>query len=203
MEDFEFFPDEEEEAVEEEGSNRTFIILVAVLGGLLAVGICAFAIWAVVISPRRTDRVAENHSIQTSNAQVAQTVEPLPIDEGAEETAISEATEEAAEPTERATTAATEEAAPTEQPSAETATPAQVAEGASPTDESTATLQPTATRRATITARPEGAESTSTSGGTAGSEDLPSTGIGAFGAAALAAGLLFLLLVVRRLRRTA
>ncbi|MBN2007326.1 MAG: hypothetical protein JXA21_28520 [Anaerolineae bacterium] len=47
--------DEEETAADEatagEGSNRTFIIIAGVLGGLLLCAIAAFAIWAFVVYP--------------------------------------------------------------------------------------------------------------------------------------------------------
>ena len=66
--DEELYEDEEEEAIEEEGSNRTFIILVASLGGLLAVTVCIFVVWALVISPRMAaDRVAQNQAIEATN----------------------------------------------------------------------------------------------------------------------------------------
>jgi cytoskeletal protein RodZ len=170
VEDLELYVDEEEEAVEEEGANRTFIILVGALGGVLALGICAFVAWAFWLAPQRADIEAQNQIILATNAAV---------EVGAAETAVETVT---IAPTEKATTAPTDtpQPAPTEPPTATpvpaTATPGEVAEA------------PTATRRPTATPR-------------ADSEGVPSTGVGTLGAGALAMGLLFLLIVVRRMRR--
>jgi len=185
VEDREFFveEEEEEEAAEEEGANRTFIILVAALGGVLALGICAFVVWAVILGPRMTaDRVAQNQAILATNTAVA---------EAAERTAAAvEAAEPTPVPTETTaptnTPRPTRTKAPTATPGPEelTATPGEVAEAV------TGTPAPTPTRRPTATPRPAAAE-----------EGVPDTGIGTLGASALALGLVLLLVVVRRLRR--
>ena len=36
----------------EEQQNRTFVLLVAVMGGLLLIGILAFCAWAFIVGPR-------------------------------------------------------------------------------------------------------------------------------------------------------
>jgi len=167
VEDLELYADEEEEAVEEEGANRTFIILVGALGGLLALGICAFVAWAFLLAPqRRADIEAQNQITLATNTAVVAEAATVP-------------------PTEKTTTAPTDtpqptptKKSPTATPVAATATPGEVAEAPTPT----VTRRPTATPRA-------------------GSEGVPNTGIGALGASALAVGLLFLLIVVRRMRR--
>jgi len=166
MEENEFIA-EEFLAEEEERPNRTFIILVAALGGILALGICAFVVWALVGNRWIQDRIqAQNQAIQATNTAVAVAVA---------ETATAEA-----QPT------ATLTPAPTDTPT-RTPTPKPPHATSSPTP---ATAEPTATRRPTATL-------------TTGSASPPETGIGALGASVLAVGLLFLLVVVRRLRRTA
>jgi cytoskeletal protein RodZ len=185
MEDFEFFPDEEEEAAaEEEGTNRTFIILVAVFGGILALGICAFVVWGFVIYPQIQKNLAQN-------AIVRQTEEVL--------TAEAAAAPDQPETTEEAVPIET--SPPPTEPTA-TATPAEVA-GA--TEEATATLQPTQTRRPTVTPQEVERESTptrSTKDG-ASEDEVPTTGIGAFGAGGVVVVLLVILVAARRLRRVA
>ncbi|OQY24664.1 MAG: hypothetical protein DRI77_02595 [Chloroflexi bacterium] len=186
MEDFELFPDEEEEVVAEEGANRTFIILVGALGGLLAVGICMFAVWAFVINPRMTaDRVAQNQSIEATNTAVAQAA-----------AAAAETPTEVAEPSavpsdtpEPTPTMAPATVAPTEATPAGAATgPTAAATQAGATVEPTVNPNPTATRHPTATPK-------------ASKDEMPGTGIGTLGASALALGLLFLLIMVRRVRR--
>ncbi|MBN1976241.1 MAG: hypothetical protein JW918_02470 [Anaerolineae bacterium] len=188
MEDFELFPDEEEEATAEEGSNRTFIVLVAVFGGILAIGICAFIIWAVVIYPQIQNNLAKN-------AIVRQTEQVLTAEAAA---AVDQptATEEIV-PTE------TPPPPPTEKPAA-TAVPTEAAGGAT-AEPPTATLEPTQTRRATTT--PKGDETEGAPASTKESEpsdgEVPTTGIGAFGAGGVVLVLLVILVAARRLRHTA
>jgi hypothetical protein len=154
----EYTDEEEEEVTAEEGANRTFIILVSALGGLLAVAICVFVLWAFLIAPRmRTDLEA---LAATAEAEMA---EALP--------------------------APTETAAPTDTPQpTRTRPPTAVPETPTPTPEEaavalTATLSPTSTP------------------GPVSAESVPDTGIGTLGAGVLAVGLLFLLIMVRRMRR--
>jgi cytoskeletal protein RodZ len=176
MEDFELFPDEEEEAATEEGSNRTFIILVAVFGGILAIGICAFIVWAVVIYPQIQRATA-------SNADVEQTA--IVLTSEAEIAADMVESTETPEPTETPPPPPpTQE--PTKVPPTATATPAEVAEAG--------TEEPTATRRPTVTPKP-----TATSGG----DEVPTTGVGAFGAGGIVVALMVILVAARRLRRAA
>ena len=170
MEENEFIA-EEFLAEEEERPNRTFIILVAALGGILALGICAFVVWALIGNRWVQDRIqTQNQTIQTTNTAVA--------------VAVAETATADAQP------AATLTPAPTDTPTltpTRTPTPVPPPATSSPTP---ATAEPTATRRPTATL-------------TTGSGSPPETGIGALGASVLAVGLLFLLVVVRRLRRTA
>ena len=186
MEEFELFPDEEEEAIAEEGTNRTFIILVGALGGLLVVGLCMFAVWAFVIAPRMSNDIeAQNQLTQATKTAVAA--------QAAGETATSEAPTDTAEPPAPSDTPKpTETKAPTAVPATPEATSAEAATegtpaGAAAASTPTETPKPIATRRPTATP---------------GSGDVPNTGVGTLGASALAVGLLFLLVAVRRMRRT-
>jgi len=173
----EYADEGEEEVAAEEGANRTFIILVSALGGLLAVAICAFVLWAFLIAPRmRADIETQNQAILATNTAVAATTEA----EMAE--ALPTPTETIA-PTE--TPRPTRTRPPTATAAPETPTTAPEEAAAAPT----ATLSPAATPRPTSTPRPVSAEG------------VPDTGIGTLGAGALAVGLLFLLIVVRRMRR--
>ena len=45
-----FVEDEEEQQPEGEGRNRTFIVAVAVLGGLLVCALISFGVWALVLN---------------------------------------------------------------------------------------------------------------------------------------------------------
>jgi len=169
----EYADEEEEEITAEEGANRTFIILVSALGGLLAVAICAFVLWAFVIAPRmRTDLETQNQAILATNTALAATTE-------------AEMAEALPTPTETAAPTDTPRPTRTRPPTAAPETPTPEAAAVA----LTATLSPTATRSPTSTPGPASAES------------VPDTGIGTLGAGALALGLLFLLIVVRRMRR--
>ena len=199
MDEYELFPDEEEEAIEEEGANRTFIILVGALGGLLAVGLCMFAIWAFVINPRTAaDRLAQNESTEATNAAIAaQSAAGTVSPEASPDTADTPAPTDTPEPTKtEAPTEAPEETAEGTVQGTTQATPAEAATGPTATAAAVeATVEPTATPKLTATRRPA---PTSKSG----DDNLPGTGVGVLGASALAVGLLFLLIVVRRVRRT-
>jgi len=188
--DEEIYADEEEEAIEEEGSNRTFIILVGALGGLLAVSICVFVVWAFIINPRMTaDRVAQNNAIEATNeallAAAGMVTGTAQLEEAAADTRVPPPTDTPVPPTNtpRPATATPVPETPTmASEEAAEATPAEVAQA------DTATPRPTQTPRVTPTPRP-------------GKTGVPETGLGTLGAGALGVGLLFLLFVVRRIRR--
>lgn len=190
MADFdELYVDEEEEAVEDEGANRTFIILVGALGGLLALGICAFIAWALWLSPQqRAARESMNQIVQATNTAL---VEEASGEVAEEETVTAtvpstEETEEAeatASPTNTPRPTATNTLTATPVSTAVTTeTPAEVAEASPDTPEPTVTRRPTATPRTS-------------------SDGVPDTGFGTLGIGAVGVGLLFLLILVRRMRR--
>jgi hypothetical protein len=158
---------DEQVTQEEQGTDRTFITLVAVLGGLLVLGIGAFVAWALFIAPNmRANIESQNEAIFATNTAVA-------IAAAATETA-------AVTPTPTNTPTPTDTPIPTDTPTPPPATD-------TPTPAPTATL----------------ALGTSGAGGQSGSvsKAMPDTGVGVLGGAALAGGLAFLLILVRRLRQ--
>ncbi len=85
--DDDFLNTEEEETEAEGGEkkNRTFLIGVGLLGGLLLLAIAAFVVWAMVLNPRQTaQRAEENAQVMATNEAVliamqqTQTVEAMP-----------------------------------------------------------------------------------------------------------------------------
>jgi hypothetical protein len=163
--------DNQDETTQEEGTNRSFIILAAVLGALLVLGIGAFVAWGLLIAPRmRANIESRNEAIQATNTAIA-------IAAAATQTA-------AVTPTPTDTPVPTETPVPTDTPTPRPATSTPEQE----TPEPTATLG-LGTPLATV------------AGG--GNGGMPDTGVGVLGGAALAGGLAFLLLLVRRLRKTA
>ncbi len=160
----------QEEIIQEEGTNRSFVILVAVLGGLLVLGIGAFVAWAFLIAPgMRADLESKNEAAFATNTAVA-------IAEAATQTAA-------------VTPTATDTPVPTNTP----------IPTATPTPPPPPTSEPE-TPEATATIGQQTPEA-SLEEGSGGS--MPETGIGIMGGAALAGGLAFLLVLVRRMRRTA
>jgi hypothetical protein len=137
MEDMDLLPVEEEEAAE--GANRPFMTLVAVLGGLLVIGICIFVVFTLVVLPNMWQGVeADNAAIAATNLARAA---------AATETAL------APEPTDTPETTATPTRRPTSTPAPATATPTPGEAGGGE-----GTTVPTATRRATSTPPPGGGE---------------------------------------------
>lgn len=189
MDDFEFAEDMEEEGARgDERQNRTFIILVAVMGGLLLIGIVAFCAWAILFSQRMLggggETIAEVAATQTIDAAMA--FHGLTATAEAVQTEMAEpptATPQPPAPTSTPTVAAA--AGPTRV--APTATSPSAAGGgavpvASPTAQSAAGAQPTAT----ATAQPP--------------RELSETGLGTSTIIILAAVFLFILIMARRLR---
>ena len=76
--DEDLFADEDEEELSEEaegeGQNRTFIIAVAVLGGLLICALAAFGVWAFVINPRQAYNQASEALSPTETPMVVETM---------------------------------------------------------------------------------------------------------------------------------
>ncbi|MGC9399428.1 MAG: hypothetical protein ACP5HM_09860 [Anaerolineae bacterium] len=207
------FLEPEEEGIEEQGEeaqNRTFLIAVAVLGGLLLLAIGVFVVWVAVLNPRmQAQQLERNAQIQATNTAIAAMVA-----EGGtpEEEETPPATVEEGEPEETEEPTAT----PTPEPTAtntpvirETHTPTPEAEEAEEEEteigeteegeaEETATPTPRPRRSPTPTRTPR---ATSTpSSGTA--DTTPETGFGEL-VLILAGGLLIGLIVLARRLRSA
>jgi hypothetical protein len=167
-------PVEEEAEEAGERQNRTFIILVAVMGGLLLIGILAFCGWMLV---------AGRGVLFGGRAAIPPTSTPEAVIVAAAETATAEAlaaAQASPEPT------ATGTPSPTPVPPSPTPAPTVAAPQATPTPR--------------VTAAAGGTETTPTPTRTPVPSTPAQTGIGAYTALILAAGLILLLVVSRRLR---
>jgi hypothetical protein len=167
LEDMDLELEEPVEAEAEEAGerqNRTFIILVAVMGGLLLIGIIAFCVWIFVVG---------RGVLTGGQAAIPPTATP--------EAALAQA-QVSPEPT------ATPTPSPTPVPPSPTPRPTIAAPQATPTPR--------------VTATPGGTGSTPVPTYTPTATPSPpaQTGIGAYTALILAAGLLILLVISRRLR---
>ena len=192
MEDFNIFPGEEgeEDVSEGEGSNRAFIIIMGALAGLLALIICVFVVWFMVLRPNAQNPIeATNQAVEATNQAVEATSTAVAIAQAATATAQAQPT-------------ATDTPEPTDTPL--------------PTDTPTPTLAPntpeppaTPVDLAEVTPTTSGATATRRAGPTPTDSDdkddkgVPDTGLGVLGVVVLAFGLLFLLILVRRMRRAA
>ena len=66
----------DEEALPEESSNRTFIILAGALGGVALLAVICILVYALAIRPQQVDDQAERASaVQTQNAEVEMIIE--------------------------------------------------------------------------------------------------------------------------------
>jgi len=177
---------EELEQFEEgdERQNRTFILLVAVMGGLLLIGIVAFCAWALIVG----------RGMLGGQAVIPPTDTPVETATALGATAMAEATMSAAmaaevtpTPSPSPTPTATSRPARSPTPRLQTPRPgtpvgaAQVTPTIGPRQVQTPTA-PTATRTPATSSAPA------------------TTGLGAFTAVIIATGLLVLLIVARRLR---
>ncbi|MDY0020193.1 MAG: hypothetical protein RBT47_09345 [Anaerolineae bacterium] len=208
------FSEPEEEEIkpgEGETQNRTFLIAVAVLGGLLFVAIAAFILWAAVLNPRmQAQRTAQNGEIEATNEAImvamnstataeaeiaAQQVTPkTPADTPAPtatETPVIKATN-------TPTPAPTSEGGEGEATPEETAEASEDATGTPQAPRRTPTPAPTATRTPRPTATPRAGAATP---GTSGQNETPDTGLGEI-LLIIAAGLLISVIAfARRLRK--
>lgn len=170
----------------EESSNRTFLIVAGVLGGLLVLSMICLGVYALVVAPQQQQRqVQQATEIVLENTRVAQSL-----------TETAQAEEASPTPVPSDTPAAT----PTEE---STATPTEVV--VLPTDTPFTTFSTTeaqtATAEAQATADAEQQEVTPTPTPTA----LPATGFadeaGLPGLLAVGAALVLVLVLARRMRR--
>lgn len=215
-----FAEPEEGDTFEEEAGeaqNKTFLIAVAALGGLLFLAIGVFILWALVLNPRmQAQQAAQNASIQATNTEVvkqngnAEAAAAAGAGSGEEDVRAEETTEEptdAPEPTVTLTPTPVIKATntPTLVPTEESGDPEGEGEGEEEeTAEPTATPEPRRTPTPTRTPRPtptpkEALGSSSDTG--SGTEATPETGLGEFLLIVVAALLLGLIIFARRLRK--
>jgi len=183
----EIFEEEEPEEPQGTGQNRTFIIAVAILGGLLVCALAAFGVWALVLN----------------RPQQAQPPEMEMAAEITQEAVAIETTE--APPTETSEPAKTEPTAtptpvlgPTATPKAEAMAAGAEAEGATPTATREPRRSPTPTRTPCPTPTPR-VQATSTTYGTSTGE-LSQTGLSEWLLGGVAVLLVAVIVVARKLR---
>jgi hypothetical protein len=176
MDEFEM----EDEAQGDEGQNRTFIILVAIMSGILLIGIIAFCVWALALGGLGGGGAAQETEVPLT-ADVAMVSET--------ETAIAELTAAPEETSVPPTSTSRPPAATnTRRP---TSTPAQV---------QSPTVDPTAASAAEVTPTSQPVPTSTPAPTTPTNNQTPDTGIGAFTAVIVAGVLFILLLTARRLR---
>jgi len=194
--------EEEQQQPEGEGQNRTFIVAVAVLGGLLLVALIAFGVWALVLNKpqQAVPPLTEIVATVTVEAMAAEADTPEP----ATETPVPEDTPESTPtpllgPT--ATPAPTDDEADAESMAA--APGDTEAEEAEPTATQVPRRTPTPTRtpRATSTPRPETGEA-ATGYDSSSTGELSQTGLGEWLLVGGAIMLVAVMILARRLRST-
>lgn len=203
---------EEEEAEQEqdtgEQQNKTFLIAVIAMGGLLALALIAFAVWALVINPRMQARQQAALTAPTTASVVE--VEP-PAEE---ETPVVEETSPAEEATPEPTATATPKPTatltptpvigPTATPEAGAAGEGAVGEGEGEAGQAGAT--PAIVRRTPTPVPTQDATATPTRAATSGTTPAtptrtPDTGLGEVALVAAALLLMAVFLAARRLRQ--
>lgn len=178
---------EEEEPEEPQGTdqNRTFIIAVAVLGGLLVCALAAFGVWALVLNRPQEAQPAAVAPETTQEAVAVEPTEAPPTD--------------TPEPTRAAPTATpTPLLGPTATPTAESKAAGAELEKATPTATREPRRSPTPTRTPRPTSTPR-AQATSTTYGTT-SEQLSQTGLSEWLLGGVALVLIAVIIVTRKLR---
>jgi len=209
-----FAEDEEEQQPEGEGQNRTFIIAVAVLGGLLVCALISFGVWALVLNKpqQATPPVTEIVATVTVEAPAAEADTTEPATETPAPTDTPEPATETPAPTDTPEPTATPLLGPTATPTL-TDEEADAAESmaAAPGDTEAEDAEPTATQaprrtptptrtpRATSTPRP-GTGETATGYGASSSGELSQTGLGEWLLVGGAVLLVAIVVLARRLR---
>lgn len=194
MADLDLYEEEEEleeEAAAAEGTNRTFKILVGIMAGIIVLsGLCG-GVYVLWWGPKMAaDRAAQNHVIELTNEAIRLTNEAIMAAAAVTGTVPGEM------PTSTPTFTPVPPTNTPEPTSTYTPTPQVVAEvmetpTAEPAKAQQASPTLTPTRRVTPTPRVSPQK-----------EKVPGTGIGAFETGLIALGLVFLLVVVRRLRQS-
>jgi hypothetical protein len=187
-----FDDDEQRQTDGEAQNNRTFIVAVAVLGGLLVCAIGSFMLWALVLNRPApvmeapvevpTEMVAEEVSIATETPEPTPmpTLTPTPM------------------PTETPEPTPTPLLGPTNTPTAEGVALADGEDDGDEADTPSVRRTPTPSPTAQTVARAE--EPAATSSGASGSTELAQTGLGEWLLIGLAVFLLATMVLARRLR---
>ena len=192
--------EEEQQQPEGEGQNRTFIVAVAVLGGLLVFALISFGVWALVLNKpqQAVPPLTEIVATVTVEAMAAEADTPEP----ATDTPVPEST-----PTPllgpTATPAPTDEKADAESMAAAPADTEAESADAEPTATQVPrrTPTPTKTPRSTSTPLPETGEA-ATDYGSSSSSQLSQTGLGEWLLVGGAILLVAVMVLARRLRST-
>ncbi len=190
--------EEEEEQAEDTGEkqNKTFLIAVAALGGLLLLSLIAFGVWALVINPRM-QRAAQQALGGVPTEMPTATVETPVASPEVEETPTPAATVPPTNtPKPTPTLTATPVIKPTATPeSGAASTGSETTPTATPRARRTETPAPTTAGGGPATPRPTGS-------GTAGSTTrTPDTGFGEVALVAIALLLVGVFFTARRLRK--
>jgi cytoskeletal protein RodZ len=186
--DDDLFEEEEETTQEAEGQNRTFIIAVAALGGLLLCSLIAFGVWAFVLN-------------RPQPADVAPTETPIPTEDVSAEltaTAESVAATKEAEPTETPEPTATPVVGPTATPTEEAEGEGEAAGEAEPTATQPPRRTPTPTQMPSPTPTPLEGSDAGTGFGAA--DQLADTGLGEWLMVGAAVVLIAVMVLARKMR---
>jgi cytoskeletal protein RodZ len=193
------FEEEEEQPEPDAGEkqNKTFLIAVAIMGGLLVCALIAFGVWALVINPqmkRAAQQASEGVTIEAPTAETELVATP---------------TVEEAQPAEEKTVPPTNTPKPTPTPTptpviGPTATPESGEAAAGAGGDATPTPTPRVRRTDTptpTTAAPAGTTPRPTAGTSGTTERTPDTGFGEIALVAAAVLLVGVFFTARRLRK--
>jgi len=164
------------ETPEGEGSNRTFIIIAAILGGLFLVGLCAVIVFAGFILPsQRNTRATAQAAILATNTQMvlAATGSAMPTNTPLPTPTFPPTNTPAASPTPLVADTATPAPSPTPLPPTETLPPAETAAGTT----ATATKLPSGTAPTAAGAAGTGTPPTPTKVASRTPSPVPGTGV--------------------------
>jgi hypothetical protein len=189
------FEEESENEPEGESQNRTFIIAVAALGGLLIISLILFGVWAFVINPRMQANLQPTETVVV--------VEETPVEDvstGGEETdeavsVVEESPTDTPEPTPTPVVGPTKTPAPETEGGDEGEGGEEETAKPTPTSEPRRTPTPSPTRRPTATPKPTVRAAAGSS-----SEALSQTGLGEVMLVIGAVALIGVAFFARRLR---
>ena len=190
------FEEEVENQPEGEGQNKTFIIAVAALGGLLVISLILFGVWAFVINPRMQANLQPTEAVVVVEETPIEDTSTSEADAGETLSVVEESPTDTPEPT------PTPVVGPTRTPTPEAAAgdEGEGGEGGetakpTPTSEPRRTPTPSPTRRLVATPKP-----TERAPAGSSSESLSQTGLGEYLLIVGAIALIGVAFFARRLR---